>query len=158
MKSRPICVVLAVLWVATIVVIGWLFVKGWTAPSGDGRTEVLLAPRERDMVLAEMRQLLKAVHGVIGGLGDEAQSSMRAAQSARAAGMHMAADADPALMAKLPLAFKQMGMSVHRDMDGLADAITRGETSQQIMNRLAGITSRCITCHDMYRFGTEQRR
>jgi hypothetical protein len=157
MKSRPICVVLFVLWVVTIVAIGWLFVKGWTAPSSDGRTEVLLAPPERDMVLAEMRALLKAVHGVIGGLGDDAQSSMRAAQSARAAGMHMAADADPALMAKLPLPFKQMGMSVHRDMDGLADAITRGETSQQILNRLAGITARCTTCHDMYRFGTEQR-
>jgi hypothetical protein len=158
MKPRSLCAIVGILWVVTIVAIGWSFVKGWTAPSSDGRTEVLLAPSERDMVLAEMRDLLKAVHGVISGLGEDPPSSLQAAQSARAAGMHMAADANPALMAKLPLALKQMGMSVHRDMDELADAITRGETSQQILNRLAGITARCTTCHDMYRFGTDKAR
>ena len=158
MKAPSICAVVGILWVLSIVVMGWSFVKGWTAPSTDGRTEVLLTPSERDMILAEMRDFLKAVSGVVSGLGDPSQPSTQVAQAARAAGMHMAADADPALMAKLPLAFKQMGMSVHRDMDGLADAITRGETSQQILNRLAGITARCTTCHDMYRFGTEQRR
>ena len=72
--------------------------------------------------------------------------------------MQMATDVNPTLMAKLPLAFKQMGMSVHRDMDGLADAAVAGETPQRILNRLAGITARCTTCHDMYRFGTDQAR
>ncbi len=44
----------------------------------------------------------------------------------RAAGKGMAADVSPAIMVKLPLALKQMGMSVHRDFDALADAVVQG--------------------------------
>jgi hypothetical protein len=59
-----------VLWTMTIAALGWFFVKGWTVPGADGRTEIVLAPAERDQILAEMRQLLKAVDGVIRGLGE----------------------------------------------------------------------------------------
>jgi cytochrome c556 len=127
-------------------------VKGWTTQGTDGRTEIVLAPVERDLVLREMRDLLKAVHGVVTGVSDPAQGMQEAERSARAAGMTMAADVDPALMAKLPLPFKQMGMSVHRDMDRLADAIVQKETSTQILARVSSITARCTTCHDLYRF------
>jgi cytochrome c556 len=58
---------------------------------------------------------------------------------------------DPAIMLKLPLPFKQMGMSVHKDMDALADAIVQKETPAQILARLSSITARCTTCHDLYR-------
>jgi cytochrome c556 len=54
-------------------------------------------------------------------------------------------------MAKLPLPFKQMGMSIHKDMDALADAIVQKETPQQILARVSSITARCTTCHDLYR-------
>jgi len=149
---RRLCMASVVLWIVTVVAGGWLFVKGWTTTGSDGRTEILLAPVERDQILAEMRQLLKAVDGVVRGLG-ESQPDLQAMQGvARAAGMEMAADVDPAIMAKLPLPFKQMGMSIHSDMDGLADAIAQQETSQQILRRLSSMTARCTACHDMYRF------
>ena len=54
-------------------------------------------------------------------------------------------------MAKLPLPFKQMGMSIHKDMDALADAIVQQETPQQIFQRLSSMTARCTTCHDLPR-------
>jgi len=54
-------------------------------------------------------------------------------------------------MMKLPGAFKQMGMSVHKDMDALADAIAQKETPQEVLQRLSSITARCTTCHDLYR-------
>jgi cytochrome c556 len=100
-----------------------------------------------------MRLLLKAVHGVVAGLSqlEDKNSLKQAEQAARAAGMGMAVDVNPALIAKLPLPFKQMGMSVHKDFDGLADAIAEGEVAQQLISRLASITSRCTTCHDLYR-------
>jgi cytochrome c556 len=72
--------------------------------------------------------------------------------AARAAGMSMAADVEPEIMIKFPLAFKQMGMSIHKDMDTLADAIVQNETPQQILRRLSSMTARCTACHDMYRF------
>lgn len=156
--KRGICTVALALWIVTITAGIWLFVKGTTKPGADGRTEIVLAASERDLVLGEMRQLLKAVHGVVTGLGGQDQPADRQQieQAARAAGMGMAADVNPALMAKLPLPFKQMGMSIHKDMDALADAIVQKESEKQILQRLSSMTARCTTCHDMYRFGGSQ--
>jgi len=81
---------------------------------------------------------------------------VKVGQAARDVGMKMAADTEPAIMAKLPLPFKQMGMSIHKDMDALADAIVRKETAQQILQRLSSMTARCTTCHDVYRLSTER--
>ena len=146
------------LWIVTIGVAGWSFVKGWTTQGTDGRIQIVLAPAERDLILGEMRVLLKAVHGVVSGLAgqDLEAARMQMEQAARSAGMAMAADVNPALMAKLPLPFKQMGMSIHKDMDALADGILQKETPQQILQRLSSMTARCTTCHDMYRFGVGQ--
>jgi hypothetical protein len=146
------------LWAVTIAAGMWLFVTGSTRPGIDGRTEIVLSAGERDVVLGEMRQLLKAVHGVLGGLAEQGQPAARQQmeQAARAAGMGMAADADLALMAKLPLAFKQMGMSIHRDMDALADAIVEKENPEQILRRLSSMTARCTACHDLFRFGVDR--
>lgn len=154
MKAR-FCLVAVVLWVLTLVGAGWLFVNGLTSTGTDGRMEILLAPNERELILGEMRQLLKAVHGVVTGVAGQDQPADRQQmeQAARAAGMGMAADVNPAIIAKLPLPFKQMGMSIHRDMDALADAIAQKETPQQILQRLSSMTARCTTCHDLYRFG-----
>jgi len=146
------------LWIVTIGIAGWFFVQGWTAESTDGRTQIVLAPTERDLILGEMRMLLKAVHGVVAGLAGQGQEADRAQmeQAARSAGMHMAEDVNPALMAKLPLPFKQLGMSIHADMDALADAVIQKESSQQILQRLSNMTARCTACHDMYRFSIER--
>lgn len=151
-------VVAVLLWVVTVAGAGWFFVKGWTVKGTDGRMEISLAPSERDLILGEMRQLLKAVHGVVTGVAgqDQVADRQQIEQAARAAGMGMAVDVNPAIMAKLPLSFKQMGMSIHRDMDALADAVANKETSQQILQRLSNMTARCTTCHDMYRFGVGQ--
>ena len=155
---RPtLCRITLGLWIVTIGVAGWFFVQGWTTQGTDGRMQIVLAPAERDLILGEMRMLLKAVHGVVRGLAgqDQAADRTQVEQAARSAGMGMAADVNPALMAKLPLPFKQMGMSIHKDMDALADAIVQRESPQQILQRLSSMTVRCATCHDLYRFSAE---
>jgi hypothetical protein len=141
-----------ILWLFVIGMAVFFFVKGWTVPSLDSRTTVALSEVERDQILTEMRQLLKSVHGVLQGVSTQDLSG--AGKSARAAGMAMAADVNPLLMAKLPLTFKAMGMSVHRDFDGLADGIQSGERSEQVLKRLVDLTSRCTACHDLYRFSS----
>jgi hypothetical protein len=152
-----LCRITLGLWIVTIGVAGWFFVQGWTTQGTDGRMQIVLAPTERDLILGEMRMLLKAVHGVVTGLVGQDQEADRTQieQAARSAGIAMAADVNPALMAKLPLPFKHMGMSIHKDMDALADAIVQKETPQQILQRLSSVTARCTMCHDLYRFSTE---
>jgi hypothetical protein len=56
------------LWGLTIATAGYFFVKGYTVPSTDSRIAVALTHAEREQILAEMRQLLKAVHGVLDGI------------------------------------------------------------------------------------------
>ena len=152
MMKHRVCIAAVIFWFVTLTAAGWFFVKGLTAKGSDGRTEILLASVERDHILAEMRQLLKAVDGVVRGLGEPQPDVKQMEETARGVGMKMAADTEPAIMAKLPLPFKQMGMSIHKDMDALADAIVQNETSQQILQRLSSMTARCTACHDMYRF------
>ncbi len=155
MKAQ-IGLVAVVLWVVTIAAGAWMFIQGATKPGTDGRTEILLDPSERDLILGEMRQLLKGVDGVVRGLGEPQPDLKQMEGAARAVGIKMAADTSPAIMVKLPLPFKQMGMSIHKDMDALADAIVQKETPQQILQRLSSMTARCTTCHDLYRFGVDK--
>ena len=124
-----------ILWLFVIGMAGFLFVKGWTVPSRDSRTAVALSEAERDQILAEMRHLLQSVHGVLQGVSTQDLSG--AGKSARAAGMAMAADVNPLLLVKLPLPFKAMGMSVHRDFDGLADGIQFGEPLHRLPRALS---------------------
>ncbi|MDF0650469.1 MAG: hypothetical protein CV081_06255 [Nitrospira sp. LK265] len=154
--KRNYCITAITLWVVTLSVGGWFFIKGVTKTGSDGRTEIVLAAAERDQILGEMRLLLKAVDGLLRGLGEPDPDPKQMEATARAVGMNMAADVEPTIMAKLPLPFKQMGMSIHKDMDALADAIVRHETPQQILQRLSSMTARCTACHDMYRFGTSK--
>ncbi|MFO0775349.1 MAG: hypothetical protein U0172_11865 [Nitrospiraceae bacterium] len=139
-------------WAVTAAVVIWFFVHGVTEPGADGRTKVLLAPTERDLILGEMRQLLIGVDGIVGGLGDPDPTARQArvAKAARSVGMGMAADVEPGLMAKLPLAFKQMGISVHKDFDAMADAAERGADPADLLRSLASITNRCTVCHALY--------
>jgi len=145
------------LWLISAGGLGWVFVNGTTAPSADSRTSVLLAPAERNFILGEMRQLLQAVQGIVTGLSetDQTQGHAQAATAARSAGMKMAVDDNPTLILKLPLPMKQLGMSVHRDFDELADTITAGTTTQDILQRLSAITTKCVACHEMYQLKEE---
>lgn len=152
------CIAAVILWIVTLSITGWVFMKGWTTQGSDGRTEILLAPEERDHVLAEMRELLKAVDGIIRGLGEPTPDRKAIETAARSVGTSMAADVEVTIMLKLPLPFKQMGMSIHRDMDALADAVIQGETPQQILQRLSSMTARCTVCHEMYRFSADRQR
>jgi len=148
MKNRLASTAIA-LWLITVAGFGYLFVRGWTSVSSDGRAAIHLAPAEQDLVLAEMRQMLHSVHNFVAGLSAGDRKIME--QAARDSGMAMAADVNPLLIAKLPLAFKQQGMGVHRDFDALADNIAQGADQAIILRNFTGITARCVGCHVSYR-------
>ncbi|MCP9472668.1 MAG: hypothetical protein NNA30_08065 [Nitrospira sp.] len=43
--KRNICLIAMLLWLVTLAVGNWLFMRGWTRPGSDGRTEILPARR-----------------------------------------------------------------------------------------------------------------
>lgn len=154
MLTNRLALLAIVLWVATVAVFAWFFVKGNTTAGTDGRTAVVLAAPERSLILGEMRGLLTASQQIVQGIqqGDMKQ----VAKSARAVGMASAVDVNPALMAKLPVAFKSLGMNVHHDMDDLAQAADNGKSSSELLGMLANTMSKCVGCHSAWQLKTAQ--
>lgn len=147
-----------VLWIVTIGVLGFMFVKGKTVKSDDGRTGIVLQENERDFVLTEMRDLLASINGIITSLAKDDYPA--AAQWARKVGLkgHNTIEAkNPTIMAKLPIGFKQMGMSLHKDFDEVADMIDKKMSQKEIMGRMGETTSKCISCHSTFKLVTDDK-
>ncbi len=149
MTTRILSITALALWLVTAAVAAVLFVRGQTQTAPDGRTAILLAPAERDLVLGEMRGVLASVHGIVQAVN--AGDTKGVAKAARASGMAAAADVNPALMAKLPLAFKELGLGMHRRFDELAAAADAGASREQVLERLGTQLSTCVGCHAGYR-------
>jgi hypothetical protein len=145
MKSSKVAIIALLLWVITVAVFAWFFIRGNTTAGTDSRVAIVLQSSERELILLEMRGLLSATQGILDGAN---QGDMnRIAQSARSAGMAAAADVDPSLMTKLPLAFKTLGMSVHHDMDEIAAAAEGGKPALELLKMTSNTLTKCVTCH-----------
>lgn len=145
MKSNKLAQIALILWIATVAVFGWFFIRGSTTAGTDNRTAVVLQANERELILTEMRGMLAATQGILDGanLGD----LQRIAKAASSAGMAAAADVNPALMAKLPMEFKQLGLSVHREMDEIAKAAEGGKPAAELLKMAANTLTKCVACH-----------
>lgn len=153
MKTSKLAISAILLWVVSVLVFGWFFVRGNTEAVTGERTAIVLSPAEREVVLMEMRGLLASVQGILDGLNR--QDMKQAAQAARASGMGAAVDLNPALMAKLPLSFKDLGMSVHHSMDDIAAAAEAGKPADEILNKLSNTLASCVACHAAWQLKSE---
>ena len=116
-------------------------------PSSDPRQKLVLARAERGKVLAEMRQMLGSVSGILHGLVTNDMAAIE--KAARISGMEKAAD--PQLKKKLPEAFLRLGMQTHKAFDELADQAKPGGTREDALKRLAVLSNNCVGCHAAYR-------
>jgi hypothetical protein len=153
MKTNRLALVAILLWVASAIVVVWFFVKGNTTAIEGQRTAIMLQPAERELVLMEMRGLLASTHGILEGLNKN--DMQQVAKAARASGMASAADVNPSLMAKLPMSFKQLGMSVHDAMDGIAKDAENGKPAADILNKLGNTLASCVACHAAWQLQSE---
>jgi len=153
MKSNKFALFAILLWIVTIAMFAWFFVRGSTAAGTDNRTAVVLKANERNLILLEMRGMLSATHGILEGInqGDINQ----VIKSSRSAGMAAAADVNPALMGKLPLPFKTLGMGVHQSMDELARAAESGKPAPELLKMLSDTLSKCVACHAAWQLKAE---
>lgn len=127
-------------------------VKGQTVPYADGRTSILLTPDERNQVLGEMRGVLAGVQEII---EDTTSGDLKAAEDkARSMGMAAAAQ-DTAIIAKLPLEFKSLGLGLHSSFDDLADSIAGTDDPMSVLEDVGNLMLQCVACHDAYRLGIE---
>jgi len=149
MNTRTLSITAIALWFVTVAVIGYLFVVGRTAPTADGRQAILLNPEEKDLILTEMRNMLISVQGVVEGINNNDMKYV--ATSARLSGSAAAAKVPPALMAKLPVGFKQLGQNTHQGFDEVVVGAENGEPGDMLLVRLGDHMKKCVACHAAYR-------
>ena len=125
---------------------------GHHVPASDSRIVLELAPGERAMILEEMRLFLDGVQKMTGAFGKQDMPAVAAA--ARGMGQVMVHEVPPALRDKLPIGFRQLGFSVHRDFDQIAlDADSMKDVSTSL-NQLSATLQKCVACHATYQIQT----
>lgn len=148
MNAKSLAVIAIVLWVGTAVFIGFKFITGTTVTATDGRSAIALETSERDFILTEMRGFLVAVQEIISATNDNNMDEVK--KVAHRVGVAEVESVPPATMLKLPMAFKKLGMSTHEGFDEIVLAAEIGPDA--VMDALDTNLSKCIGCHESYRF------
>ena len=130
-----------------------LLLAGKTEAAPDGRIAIVVEPAERDFLLQEMRRFLEGLQGMAAGLEKDDLGAVAAA--ARALGSQATGDVPPTLMTKLPIGFKTLGLSVHRDFDQIAlDAEGLG-VPKHTLGQVSAVLQKCVACHKTYQLRAE---
>jgi hypothetical protein len=124
------------------------------AGDADGRTAVAVTAAERAYILGQMRLFVVSIQTIAAGLGagDRAQAS----EAAAARGLKRNANDPafpPALGARLPAQWKQIGGGMRKGFDTLAQTIGDGDT-QKSLEQLGIVMTNCVACHATYRVVT----
>jgi cytochrome c556 len=115
----------------------------------DERTAINVDAATRQAVLVEMRTMLAAVQGIVGGVAAWDTAAIRSA--AHSGGVAAASEADPAVEAQLGHEFVQLGMRTHMAFDSLAIDAARTKDRDVVLRRLAAVMGNCVGCHTQWR-------
>jgi hypothetical protein len=121
-----------------------------TAPvlAADQRQTLAVSPEVRAIVLAEMRDMLGGVQGIVAGLARNDMAAVAAA--ARPLGMQMARHMPVEARQQLPMEFRQRGHATHVAFDQIVlDAEGLGDT-QHSLGQLAAAMENCVGCHALF--------
>jgi hypothetical protein len=116
----------------------------------DGRQVIPLTEAETAVVMAEMRQMLASIQGIVDGLARQDRQAVVAAASK--SGMGMMRGVSPQIRMKFPPTFRQMGMASHAAFDRIAAETESVKDPAPVLNLLSEGMQNCIACHATYRF------
>lgn len=122
---------------------------GWKGTAGDERAAVTVTEATRQAVLAEMRTMLNAVQGIVGGAAKWDTAAIRV--SATSGGIAAASETEPDVEAQLGEDFVQLGMRTHLAFDSLAADVAQGKNREAVLGRLATVMGNCVGCHNQWR-------
>ena len=147
---KKLSLLLNVVLIGVIAYGGYKFlIQGSVKPTDDGRTAIMLTAGERDHILGDMRGFLETVQGITEALGQGDLKTV--ADLGTAAGSAAASTAPAALIGKLPLDFKTLGMDTHSLFDDLAKTATESNDVAITTAALGDLMLNCTGCHAGYR-------
>lgn len=153
-KSCKLPWLVSLVLLAAVLAMGYMFMlRGNVVASNDSRTAIVVTADERDLLLAEMRGFLEAIQEITEAIGEGDMET--ASNSARAVGAAAAQGVPVALMGKLPLEFKTLGLSTHTLFDELAmNAMDMGDENIMITS-VGTLLQNCTSCHAGYKIIAE---
>lgn len=114
----------------------------------DPRYKLQLNPGERAEFLSEMRNMLASIQHILLGIGSSDRELI--AEYARRSGNKMARATPPAVRAKLPQTFRDIGGPTHMMFEELA--IHTETDEMDMLARQAGeLMNQCMACHSTFR-------
>lgn len=117
-------------------------------PPQDTRISLGFTEAEKTVFLAEMRQMLVSIQGIIAGIGAEDREQIMTA--ARYSGNRMARETPLSIKQKTPVAFKEIGSPTHMLFEEL---VIRAETDDmdQLTEFTGELMQQCIRCHALFK-------
>ncbi len=154
-KSCKLPWLINLVFLAVILAMGYMFlIRGNTVTSEDGRTAIVVTEGERQLLLAEMRGFLEAIQAITEAAGNDDMATI--ATVASSVGSASTNEVPVALMGKLPLEFKTLGLSTHSLFDELAlNAEDIGDASI-MMTGVGNLLQNCTSCHAGYKIIAEE--
>ncbi len=126
------------------------FITGTVEVAEDGRTSIVVTADEKAFLMADMRLFLEAVEGIIAATGDGDLDAVIEIATER--GVAATGNETPALMAKIPLDMKQLGMGTHDYFDTIAGIARDTGDATEVTKGMGVLLARCTSCHASYRF------
>jgi hypothetical protein len=147
-------ITLLVLLLISLGVLAKFVIKGFSKKTTDSRKEVVLLPEERDLVLSEMRILLKSLADISNDLSQNDFAAIGI--TAKATGMARLESLPKEIAKKLPPELLNMAVEVHKGFDELADMVKDSKDSQMVNKKIGQITQSCVACHAIYKISAEE--
>ena len=151
MNAKTLSIIAIVLWLAGAATVASMFISGKTEQASDGREAVILSEKERNFILAEMRQMLASIQEIVAAVAEDDMKSVE--EIALAIGSAEVRNVPKSLMLKLPRDFKTRGTENHLEFDQVAAQSKNGGNA--VLGQLGDLMVNCVGCHESYSLKAE---
>ncbi len=118
----------------------------------DGRNTIVLRPKERAMMLEDMRNYLHGIKRITLAIAKEDLGAVE--KAARSMGQIAIYDVKPMMSATLVPKFRNLAFELHNKFEALADAAATGNRQPlQLLGDLSLLMNQCVKCHETFAVG-----
>ncbi len=141
----------AIIIILLLVIMGGLYkflIKGSTLEGSDGRVVILLDAKERNYILKEMRGLLGHMQQLITAISNDNMDEVIKISTTL---VEDSSGSTPTrIIAKMPLAFKQLSLSIHGDFKTLQENAIKNRDGKEALAQVSKIMTNCLACHSTH--------
>jgi hypothetical protein len=140
------CIAIIIILLALVLGGAYKFlIQGSVTDGKDGRTVILLDAGERLYILGEMRALLGHMQELITAISDDDMDTV--IKISETLVDDSGGKTPTRIIAKMPIAFKQISINIHSDFKQLLAESTEKRDSKLALKQVSKIMQNCLACH-----------